>query len=94
MKNAQPDRARLFRFYQWLSRPTGMIYGLEIVLKQLRDVELLHIMQDKNPQAKTLAWAEYGRRHTTANIKMSMHSQEVVEVEVCNLNFGATLGIA
>ncbi len=94
MNIAQPEKPRLYRFYLWLSRPTGL-YGLEVVLKQLRDVELLHILADRsNKQALTIAWAEYGRRHSTADIKMSMRSVDVLEVDVANLAFGATLGLS
>lgn len=92
MTDPKPDRARLYRFYLWLSRPTGLL-GLEIVLKQLRDVELLHLLADcSNKQALTIAWAEYGRRHSTADIKMRMHTNEL-EVAVKGVTFGATLGL-
>lgn len=94
MDNAQPEKHRLYRFYLWLSRPTGL-YGLEVVLKQLRDVELLHILADRtNKLALTVAWAEYGRRHSTADIRMSMLAPDALEVVVQNLFFGATLGLA
>lgn len=94
MNNPQPERHRLYRFYLWLSHPTGL-YGLEVVLQQLRDVELLHILSDRtNKQALTIAWAEYGRRHSTASIHFSMAAPAVLEVGVSNVMFGATMGLA
>lgn len=89
----EPDRVRLFRFYTWLARPTSLT-GLQIVLEQLRDVELLHIMKDlTNREALTIAWAEYGHRHSTATISVGMQSVDVLEVTVKDVRFGAHLGI-
>lgn len=91
---AVPDKGRLFRFYLWVSEPRSLL-GLEIVLAQLRDVELLHILKDtSNQQALTIAWAEYGRRHTAADIKLSMRITDVLEVDVAGVIVGASLGLA
>lgn len=88
----EPDKARLLKFYLWLSRPSGLT-DLHQALQQLRDVELMHLLTDhSNKQAVTIAWAEYGRRHTTADINLSLVA-DTLEIAVRDVTFGATLGM-
>lgn len=88
------ERSRLLRFYLWVTKPRGLA-GLKIVLNQLRDVELLHIMgETNNREAMTIAWAEYGRRHKAADIEFEMLSRDALTVRVRNVTFGASLGLA
>jgi len=90
----KPDRARLLRFYLWVAKPRGLI-ALDIVLKQLRDVELLHLIgEPSNREAMTIAWAEYGRRHKVADIEFGMLSRDALQVSARNVTFGASLGLA
>jgi len=85
MNNNVPDRARLYRFFTWLYRPTTL-FNLNTILAQLRDVELLHLMEDlKNKSAVTIAWAEYGRRHKLADIAFTLELKDVLEVQVRDL---------
>lgn len=89
----QLEKHRLLRFFVWLSRPTGLL-ELQIVLEQLRDVELMHLMSDQENQAAvTIAWTEFGRRHGTADIRFVMNTYNLLEVDIQNLTFGAVLGL-
>lgn len=94
MNDTTPDRVRLYRFYTWLYRPTG-IYSLSAVLQQLRDIELLHLMKGlTNRNAVVIAWAEYGRRHHLADISFSMTLRDVLEVSAKDLVLAAGVGAA
>ena len=88
------QRNRLLQFYKWLAAP-GNQFDLEVALRRLRDEDLLIILQErKNQEATTLAWAEYGRRHTGANIAFTKTAVDVVEVDVTGITFGRTVGLA
>lgn len=88
------QRSRLLHFYKWLAAP-GDQFDLEMVLHRLRDEDLIAVMQERNsPEATTLAWAEYGRRHTGAKINFTKTAVDVIEVEVTGVTFGGTVGLA
>lgn len=88
------DRARLYRFHIWLANPVGGAIALKLVLDQLRDVELQHLMTGDNPQAATIAWAEYGRRRKFANIDYTTEGVDVVKVGITDLVFASVLAAA
>jgi hypothetical protein len=94
MNNNTPDRIRLHQFYMWMATPTGL-FSLRTVLNEQRDVELLHIMQEStDKQARSVAWAEYGRRHGLANIEFKMEGVEVLDINIKDLVFTSTLAAA
>lgn len=94
MNQTPPDRVRLYQFYMWLAHPTGL-HSLRMVLKEQRDIELLHLMADAlNRSAATLAWAEYGRRHGFAPIDFDMVGVDVLDVQVRDLVFAHSVALA
>lgn len=94
MNENSPQRTRLLAFYKWLAVP-GTQFDLELVLHRLQDEDLLLIMKERqNIEAITLAWAEFGRRHTGAKINFTKTAVDLIEVDVSGVTFGGTVRLA